>query len=157
MADTNSVSHRDPAQNVRDFIDALNKCEFDRARDCFSEDFQRIGGPSWIPMGREEYIDMSKRWAAAFPDYKWEIINLVASDKHVAIECIEGGTFTNPWETGGIIIQPPGTAYKDRSCLFIDVNEAGLITAYRYFAGGEFGKAYQSVLMPLMSKEWKKV
>ena len=104
-----------PEEVVRAFLDAHNKNDLDRAMACLADDFVTLGeSTKWVPVSKENYRDMWARFAAAFPDFKWETIGMVVSDHTVAIEVIETGTFTEPWAWQGRTLRPTGRSYRIR-------------------------------------------
>jgi predicted ester cyclase len=100
-----------------------------------ANDFVRFSTTSetWGPMSKEDWRDMSVRFYLAFPDEKWEVLSMVASGDAVAVEVIESGTFTKPWDMPGIRIQPTGKGYRSRNAAFFQVNKNGLIQNYRLY------------------------
>jgi hypothetical protein len=63
-------------------------------------------------MGYESYRGIFQPFLAAFPDFRWELSNLVAGGDGVAIEVIETGTFKAAYEyKPGVVIEPTGRSY----------------------------------------------
>jgi steroid delta-isomerase-like uncharacterized protein len=124
-----------PVEIMRKYISAYNKQDVDALAAFVADDFGRFSNSTrrWGPMSKEEWVDMSVRFDAAFPDVKWEVISMIASGDTVAIEVIETGTFKNPWAMPGITIQPTGKSYTSRNSLFFQFNKDGLIQNYRQY------------------------
>jgi hypothetical protein len=66
------------------------------------------------------------------------VTSMVASGDTVAIEVIETGTFSKPWDLLGMTIQPTGKSYSSRNALFFQLNKDGLIQNYRQYASTAF-------------------
>jgi ketosteroid isomerase-like protein len=117
-----------PEEVALTYIDAYNKNDLDGAMACLADDFVKQGeSTKWVPMNKENCRDMWARFAAAFPDFKWEPICMVVSGDTVAIEVIETGTFTEPWTWQGKTLRPTGKGYRARICVFFRVNKDGFI------------------------------
>ena len=124
-----------PKEVVNAFIKGYNKRDVDRMMPYLADDFVRFSTTSetWEPMSKEDWRDMAARFYAAFPDEKWEVLSIVASGDTVAVEVIESGTFTKPWDMPGITIQPTRNGYSSRNAVFFQVNRNGLIQNYRQY------------------------
>jgi ketosteroid isomerase-like protein len=101
--------------------------------------FVRYGQTTgWRPMGYESYRGIFQPFLAAFPDFRWELSNLVASGDGVAIEVVETGTFKAAYEyKPGVVIEPSGKSYACHYAVFFKVRD-GLITEYRFYEDASF-------------------
>ena len=117
------------AENViLKFIDSYNKNDMDGAMACLADDFMWLGkSTNGAPMSKERFRHMWSRFAVAFPDSKWETVCMVVAGDTVAIDVIETGTFTKPWNWQGKTLWPTGKRYRSRICIFFRVNKYGLI------------------------------
>lgn len=129
-----------PREVVRAYIDAYNKNDLHSALAYVADDFVRFSNTTkiWEPMSKEVWADMWARFQAAFPGFKWDVTSIVASGDTVAIEVIETGTFSKPWDLPGMTIQPTGKSYSSRNALFFQLNKDGLIQNYRQYASTAF-------------------
>lgn len=113
---------------VRTFLDAYNRHDLDGAMACLADDFVRRGeSTKWVPLSKKNYRDMWAHFAVAFPDFKWQTMCMVTAGDTVAIEVIETGTFTEPWDWQGKTLQPTDKSYRARISVFFRVNGDRLI------------------------------
>ena len=97
----------------------------------------RAGPPDGSPW-YESYRGIFQPFLAAFPDFHWELSNLVAGGDWVAIEVIETGTFKAAYEyKPGVIIEPTGKSYACHYAILFKVRD-GLITEYRFYEDASF-------------------
>ena len=128
------------------FIDAQNGHDFDATLACFAEDFVRYGEETkWEPFGKESYGEWGRDFNEAFPDWDWDVLDMVSSDDTVAVHLIESGTFAHPWELNGRAIQPNHKKYKDRVVIFFKIRD-DLIQSYTNIHSSDFIQCYGDIL-----------
>ena len=130
---------RTPTQTVEEFIRSYNAHDVPANHALIDPTFVRYGQTTgWQPMGYESYRGLFAPFLAAFPDFHWELSNLVAADDWVAIEVVETGTFRAAYEyKPGVTIEPTGKSYACHYAVFFKVR-GGLITEYRFYEDASF-------------------
>lgn len=89
-------------------------------------------------LGYDSYPGIFAPFLAAFPDFHWELNNLVAGDDWVAVEVVETATFKAAYEyRPGVTIEPTGKSYACHYAIFFKVRD-GLITEYRFYEDASF-------------------
>lgn len=138
----------DYIQIIKDFVDAQNEHDARKCVSFFAGDFVRFSAETqWKPMGKENYVDMTERFTAAFPDYRWEIEHIAADGNFVFLQYRETGTWTGEWKMpGNINIPAPGNAYASLALITFEVGEDGLIHRYHYHTDNGFVSAYPFLL-----------
>jgi ketosteroid isomerase-like protein len=136
---TTAATPRTPAQTVEEFVRTYNEHDMVANHALIDPAFIRYGQTTgWQPMGYESYRGIFQPFLAAFPDFHWELSNLVAGGDWVAIEVIETGTFKASYEyKPGVIIEPTGKSYACHYAIFFKVHD-GLITEYRFYEDASF-------------------
>jgi ketosteroid isomerase-like protein len=126
---------------------AMSARDLDAVDACLADDFVRYGEEtSWEPMPKTAFRAMGENFTVPFPDYAWEITEMVSDGNRVAVQLIETGTFIHPWDLRGRIIQPTNTKYVLHGAIFFTMNEDNLIQAYTYIHDSGFVAAYGDVL-----------
>jgi hypothetical protein len=129
-------------------VRAWNECyaaqDIDGAQKFLAPGFTREGEwPEWTIVDGQTWADTQRNFMAAWPDWSWELINLVADEEWVVCEFIERGTWTEPFEIlPGHVLEPTGTAYEDRDCVLFRVNADGQIEHVRAYVTKNLEKAY---------------
>jgi ketosteroid isomerase-like protein len=136
---SSTSTNRTPTQTVEEFIRTYNEHDMVANHALIDPAFVRYGQTTgWQPMGYESYRGIFAPFLAAFPDFHWELSNLVASGDWVAIEVIETATFQAAYEyKPGVIIEPTGKSYACHYAIFFKVHQ-GLITEYRFYEDASF-------------------
>jgi predicted ester cyclase len=98
---TNSTTAQTPLETLEEFVRTYNLHDREANHALISPSFVRYGlTTGWQPMGFDSYKDIFEPFKAAFPDFKWELTNVVASGDWVSAQIIETGTFKAPSPTG---------------------------------------------------------
>jgi predicted ester cyclase len=114
---------------------------------CLDDGYLRYGVETgWQPMTKTMYMAMADNFVVPFPDCRWEITDLVADGRRVAVQLIESGTFTEPWTVGDVTVPPNGVRYEMRGAVFFTVNDRDLISEYTYIHSGSFAATYAGVI-----------
>ena len=94
---------KNPAETlIWQFIDAQTGHDMAAVVQLFSDDFVRYGEETeWKAFGKENYLEWGEDFNVAFPDWNWEILELVGSGDTAALHVIESGTFSQPWVLRG--------------------------------------------------------
>ncbi len=106
----NTVPDRS-AQNaaiVRAHHDLMNKADWKTALNDFSEDTKNFGRP----VGRDHVAMILQDVWTTFPDFRLEILDLVAKDDWVVVRCRESGTHLGVGKlpvNGGLLVDVPPT------------------------------------------------
>ena len=99
------------AQNtaiVRAHHDLMNKADWKAALNDFSEDTKNFGDP----VGRDHVAMILQDVWTTFPDFRLEIVDLVAKDDWVIVRCRESGTHLGVGRlpvNGGLLVDVPPT------------------------------------------------
>jgi ketosteroid isomerase-like protein len=132
-----------PEEVVRAFFNGYNARSLDGAMEWLAADFVSLGASTnWAPIGKASFRDRLERFAFAFPDFRCETAHMVSSGDTVAVEVIGTGTFTRPWVFQDGTRQPTGRGYRGQTCIFLRVNEVGLIQEHTHYANTAFLKEY---------------
>jgi len=114
---------------------------------CLDDGFLRYGVETgWQSMSKSTYMAMADNFVVPFPDCRWEITDLVADGRRVAVQLIESGTFTEPWTVGDVAVAPNGVRYEMRGAVFFTVNDRNLISEYTYIHSGTFAATYAGAM-----------
>jgi predicted ester cyclase len=131
---------------VRRFVAAMGQ-DIDTMFDCLSDGFVRLGSETgWLPMSKRTYRRMAENFRVPFPDCRWDPTLIVADGSRVAVELVESGTFSHPWTIGDVTVDPNGVRYEMHGATFFEVDDAGLISSYRYVHTGAFTEIYAGVM-----------
>jgi steroid delta-isomerase-like uncharacterized protein len=99
------------AQNaaiVRVHHDLMNKADWKAALNDFSEDTKNFGRP----VGRDKVAMILQDVWTTFPDFRLEVVDLVAKDNWVVVRCVESGTHLGVGKlpvNGGLLVDVPPT------------------------------------------------
>jgi ketosteroid isomerase-like protein len=137
-----------PQEVVRAFFNAYNNRSFDGAMEWLADDFVSLkASANWAPVNKDSFREMLERFAFAFPDFRWRTSHMVLSGDTVAVEMIGTGTFMRPWVFRDRTRQPTGRVYRGQTCIFLRVNEDGLIQEHTHYAKTDFLKEYSVATM----------
>ena len=133
-----------PEQVVRAWNELYGAQDIEGCMKYIAPGFEREGEwPEWTKVDVNTWMDTQANFMKAWPDWSWEMINLVAGGDWVVCEYIEGGTWTEPFEIlPGHILEPTGTAYQDRDCILFRVNADAKIDYIRAYVTKNIEKAY---------------
>jgi predicted ester cyclase len=80
---------------VRAFIAAWNDREFDRFDDLMADTAVLNIGGATVPCNPAGTRAIAQQWTAAFPDWRFDLLSLVAEGDRVVAHMPYGGTFAN--------------------------------------------------------------
>ena len=116
------------------WMEAAARCDIEAIADGMAEHCQRFGEPSWMVLGKADYIAAYRQYLISFSNYRLDIVNALASNRTVVFEMIESATFSAPYPLpDGTVIQPSGKSYTDRVCTWVEIDDAGLIAEIRAY------------------------
>ncbi|HEX2283182.1 MAG TPA: ester cyclase [Thermomicrobiales bacterium] len=119
---------------VREFYDAYNDREFDRAAALATDDYTFTMVPTGETMsganGIRQYLEM---WSTAFPDSTVEITNMVVSDDWVVVEFTGRGIHSGPLRTPTGDIPATGKQVELHFCDVVSVRDGKLAGGRTYF------------------------
>ncbi len=111
------MSSEDNARLVQALYAAFNHHEFDRCLAMAAPDIEVVAhGLQHTFRGSDGFREFIEGWATAIPDGKIEILNQIANDEGVAMECGFRGTHSGPLAGPGGEIPPTGRAVDLRFC-----------------------------------------
>jgi limonene-1,2-epoxide hydrolase len=132
---------RTPIEIASAWMDAAARCDIEAIAAGMAEGCRRFGEPSWMVIGKDDYIKAYRQYLTSFSDYRLEIVNTMASGRTVVFEMIESATFSAPYPLpDGSVVQPSGKSYADRVCTWVEVDEGGLIAEIRAYIPSNRGK-----------------
>ena len=116
-----------PEATVRAYFDALNRRDYQRAAACIAEHcvWESFGsatrrvGPAAVVAGLREFV-------GAFPDWRAELVRVIASGNNVVVEWNTCGTFERPFRDRA----PNRKRFERRGCAVAEVVD-GRIARYR--------------------------
>ena len=123
------------------WMEAAARCDLEAIGAGMADGCRRFGEPSWMVIGKEDYIEGYRQFLISFSDYRLDIVNVVTCDRTVVFEMIESATFSRPYRMpDGRVIQPNGQTYTDRVCTWVEVDERGLIAEIRAYIPSNRGQ-----------------
>lgn len=136
-----------PKEVVLAWNDRYSKKDVAGSVKYMAPDLRRYGDLGyWEPVGIGVWQDMQERFFAAFPDWHWDIQSIVGNGNKVVVEFLEHGTFTLPYEViPGLVLEPTGESYEDRSSIHYEVNDDGLIQEFRAYYTNNLHRTFQFV------------
>ena len=81
---------------VRAFIAAWNDRDFNRFDELMGDDAVLHDGGAAVPCDPAGTRAIAEQWTTAFPDWRFDLLRLVAEGDQVAAHMPYSGTFTNP-------------------------------------------------------------
>jgi predicted ester cyclase len=135
-----------PEEVVRAWSDAYVSKDLEATAAFMSEDFIRIGDSThWTPITKQDWMGIMVPFFAAFPDWRWDMTSLIASDDRVVCEFTETGTFSEPYAIlPGLVLPPTGESFTDYDCDCFEVKD-GLITEIRAYVTNEIDRKFSFV------------
>ncbi len=117
------------------WMDACARCDIEAIDEGMADNCLRYGEPSWMTIGKADYIKAYRQYLISFSDYRLTIVNTVVSGKSVVFEMIESAKFSQPYPLpgGGGVVQPSGQTYTDHACTWLDIDEAGKVAEIRAY------------------------
>lgn len=116
-----------PEGVVRSYFEALNARDYARAAGGIAEHCRWESVPTeGVYTGPDAIVKGLREFAAAFPDWKVEMANVVSAGPFVVVEWVVSGTFTHPFRGR----EPNHRRFTRRGCAVAEV-EAGRIVRYR--------------------------
>ncbi len=133
-----------PEEVVRAWNERYVAKDIEGSMEFLSPDFQREGDwGEWTVIEGKTWVDAQVNFMKAWPDWTWELTNVVAAGEWVVCEFTETGTWTEPFEIlPGQVLEPTGTPYLDRDCALFRVNDDGKIDYIRNYVTQNLEKAY---------------
>ena len=118
----------DPASIAREYLECVNRRDFDRVRQLFDSGYSYTGGDGQRQDGPQAGIDFVQMYLSAFPDAKSEIRQVHTACDTAVLEFIARGTHTGDL----MAIAPTGRKVEMPVCTVLDIRN-GKITAEREY------------------------
>jgi steroid delta-isomerase-like uncharacterized protein len=119
---------------AREFYEAFNRRQFDRAADLVADGCEWVNVPFGKSYrGRAGAREFIAGWAAAVPDCRVEVMNLVAGGDHIVVELFFRGTHTGPLDAPGGAIRPTGNKIEMPVCDCIHFQGGKIDSVRTYF------------------------
>ena len=131
------MSHEDNLRIVREFQEAWNARDFDRAAAMMAADGEiLVVGSGERFRGPEGAVKFSRMWADGFPDGRIEITETIAESDRVAV-CYRGrGTHTGTLKNASGEIPATGKEVTLDLCDVIQLRDGKIQTVRTYFDSG---------------------
>ncbi len=114
-------------------IDKYNAHDLDGLAGLFSSDAEIVNVPTGvIDRGPKAARDSAQILLSAFPDGKFELVNVIAGERNAAVEYLGRGTNTGVLTTRAGTLQPTGRKVEMRICDVMDIQN-GKVTAIRTY------------------------
>lgn len=114
-------------------IEKYNAHDLDGLTGLFSSDAEIINVPTGVSdRGPKAVRDSAQTLLTAFPDGKFELINVVAGERSAAVEYRARGTHTGTLTARAGTLQPTGRKIEMRLCDVMDI-QGGKITSVRSY------------------------
>jgi steroid delta-isomerase-like uncharacterized protein len=131
---------------VRKALDAWNKQGVDAYVAMLDPNYAIFDPSSPEPVrGREAVRKLNEKVLEAFPDMKFNILNMWSKGDTVAVEYTMTGTFKGTLEFMGRTIPPTGRHVEAQAMAFWRVNSKGLLAEARNYSYGMAGLLQQLV------------
>lgn len=126
---------------------ALGRGDMDEVRTRFAADCvwycEEFG---WAPTGKERLCELVMGFRHAFPNHRWEIIDLLSEGDTVAVEFVEIGEFSAPWQIDGKVIEPNGESFRSHCVIFFEIDGEDRISFGRAVHDGDFAGRFGPLL-----------
>ena|SRR5947209_1039566 len=130
------LTAQDNATLVRAHYDAFNRRDLDQAVAMVSDGVKWTNIPFDMTFdGRNGYRQFLENWTNALPDAKIEIINLIAGEEWIAVECIGRGTHNGPLVGPNGTIDPTHKKLEMKFCELHRVVDGQITEGRTYFDG----------------------
>ena len=111
---------------VRSFVEAWNTKDFDRFDSLMAEDAVLTVGGSTISCSPAATRAIAGHWVGGFPDYRFDLVHLVAEGDMVAALMPFSGT-----HRGEVLDLPPtGRAVRVSEMVFFRINDGRIVEAW---------------------------
>jgi steroid delta-isomerase-like uncharacterized protein len=111
---------------VRSFVAAWNDRTFDRFDDLMAEDATLTVGGSTISCAPAATRAIAEHWVSGFPDYRFDVIHLVAEGDLVAALMPFSGT-----QDGAVLDLPPsGRSVRVSEMVFFRIRDGKIVEAW---------------------------
>ena len=130
------LTAQDHATIVRAYYDALNRREIDKNLSLVTDDVKWMNIPFNTSFsGRKEYREYLENWTKAMPDYKVEIVNLIASNEceWATIEFVGRGTHTAPLAGFQGTIPATNKKLELKFCELLRIKDGLIVEGHLYF------------------------
>jgi steroid delta-isomerase-like uncharacterized protein len=127
------MSAQDSANLVAILYQGFNDRSFEQVASIYTDDCEYTNVPAGMTLrGHEGVLQSLHGWAAAFPDSKLEVHNVIATDDLVAVEFTGRGTHSGPLATPAGMIPATGRPLELR---LVEVHQlrGGKISATRTY------------------------
>ena len=115
---------------VRRLWESINERDYPRLAGAIAEHCEWVSVASGrVFRGPEAMVGGLRDFAAAFPDGRGEILNLVAAGETVVVEWRVSGTNTGPFDGR----EPTGKSFERRGCSVAEVRGAKIVGYRDYF------------------------
>jgi C-1 hydroxylase len=111
---------------VRSFVAAWNEKDFDRFDDLMAEDATLTVGGSTISCSPAATRAIAEYWVTAFPDYRFELIHLVAEDDMIAALMPFSGT----QQRAVLDLPATGRTVRVSEMVFFRINHGKIVEAW---------------------------
>lgn len=141
---------------VREWVEAFGRRDVGAALKLMSDGCLRTGDwGDWTTIENTAWTAGQECFFVGFPDWTWELTNLIVAGEWVVCELVEHGTWTLPFEIlPGHELTPPstGTSYVDHDCVILRVNDEGLIVEIRSYLTKNLENAFhfEAIMMDLL-------
>lgn len=121
-------------QLIRDFFNAFEKKDFDRASSFLAPNAEfRVIGMDKPLRGPKEIIESCGEWDRAFPDMKSELVNVISSNNYVVVEEINRGTHKGPLMGPGGTLQATNRKVEVPACEVFKIENGKIVTWNLYW------------------------
>ena len=111
---------------VRAFVEAWNTKDLDRFDDLMAEDAQLTVGGSTISCSGAATRSIAEHWISGFPDYRFDLVHLVAEDDMVAALMPFSGTHVGPV----LDLPPTGRTVRVSEMVFFRIADGKIVEAW---------------------------
>ena len=127
----------DPRQLGAAWVDEVNRQDLDALAAVLDPSFVRELGASSTE-GSEASIEAWRLWFAAFPDFRFETLQVIAEERTVCLRLRMSGTHLGPLRFRGVDsmtapIAPTGRSFDLPGCAVHDVEDGRLRRLYAYW------------------------
>lgn len=133
------MAMQDNLQLVRNFYEAVNNRDLDRAVNLFTTDAEFLAQSTLEKYrGLPEIRKMISEWTEALPDMRWDIRSLLSSGDNVVCELVMVGTHKGTLRTSEGSVPATGRKVNVPSCDVINFKNGKISQFHCYFEGSIF-------------------
>jgi steroid delta-isomerase-like uncharacterized protein len=128
------MTSQETAALVRKLFDYYSAHKLDEVERLFAPNSETVTMPTGErSLGPDGARRDTERWIRAFPDLKFTVVNIVATDDAAAVETVFTGTNTGPLVTPEGELPPTGNRVEAKGCIVFKFEKGKVLSEHDYF------------------------